>query len=391
MKWGIIVVKIGEKGDFMLVAHDENQQLIILQRQFSRDELQVLKKQHQFFCPQCNEPLQLKIGQIRIPHFAHLQHSECDNLFSERESEAHLLGKQQLYEWFERLELAPILEPYLPQIQQRPDLLITYQNRLFAIEFQCSPLPLELFTARTKGYLDAEITPIWIVQNSFERLKDNGVQKIKINYTMSQYLLHNQGQCYLMTYDVKQEMFFYMSNLTHLKKTQYLGQVHRLPLKQQQFPFLIPSKISRQKFEQFFLQMLQFRDDYMHPRLLLSKRGVNDRFLFALYELRLTVNQLPIFIGIPVRNANAFDEFCVEWQVQLFYFLKCHELTPQTMNANAIPYFFEWASFAMTMERKKEVTYYLSLLKRLTIQSATDHLEKKHLIEVLYDELVAIG
>lgn len=67
LKWEIIVVKIGEKGDFMLVAHDENQQLIILQRQFSRDELQVLKKQHQFFCPQCNEPLQLKITKFEFP------------------------------------------------------------------------------------------------------------------------------------------------------------------------------------------------------------------------------------------------------------------------------------------------------------------------------------
>ncbi|WP_274309254.1 competence protein CoiA [Solibacillus daqui] len=375
----------------MLVAHNENKQLFVLHRQFSRDELQLLKKQQQFFCPQCNEPLQLKIGQIRIPHFAHFHNSECDNLFSERESEAHLLGKQHLYELFEKLQLSPILEPFLPQIQQRPDILIEHHNRLFAIEFQCSQLALGLFTSRTKGYLEVNVTPIWIVHTPFEKLKGLGIQKIKINQTMSQYLLQNNGQRYLMTYDVKQELFYYISNITHLKKTQYIGQVHRIPLKQQQFPFLIPSKISLEKFDQLFSLILNFRDDYMLSRLLLSKRGVNDQFLRAIYELRLTGNRLPIFIGIPVRNTNAFEEFYVEWQVQLFYFLKCHELTPQTMNANAVPYFFEWASFAMTIERKIEVTYYLSLLKRLNVQSADDHLEKRNLIEVLYDELVAIG
>lgn len=375
----------------MLVAHNENKQLIVLHRQLSRDELQLLKKQQQFFCPQCNESLQLKIGQIRIPHFAHFHNSECDNLFSERESEAHLLGKQQLYELFEKLQLSPILEPFLPQIQQRPDILIEHQNRLFAIEFQCSPLATELFIARTKGYKEVNITPIWIVHKPFEKLKGLGIQKIKINHTMSQYLLQNNGQRYLMTYDVKRQLFYYISNIVHLKKTQFIGQVHRISLKQQQFPFLVPSKIPLEKFEQLFSQILQFRDDYLLPRLLLSKRGVNDPFLRAIYELCLTGNRLPIFIGIPVRNTNAFEEFCVEWQVQLFYFLKCHKLTPQTMNANAIPYFFEWASFAMTMERKIEVTYYLSLLKRLNIQSASGHLEKKNLIEVIYDELVAIG
>ncbi|WP_455565417.1 competence protein CoiA family protein [Lysinibacillus irui] len=34
-----------------------------------------------FFCPQCLEPVQLKIGHSKIPHFAHLTNNKCSQLF----------------------------------------------------------------------------------------------------------------------------------------------------------------------------------------------------------------------------------------------------------------------------------------------------------------------
>lgn len=375
----------------MLVAHNEQKELVQLHRQFSREELQRLRQQQQFFCPQCQEPLQLKIGQIRIPHFSHFQQSDCEALFSERESQTHLLGKQHLYEFFERLALSPQLEPYLPQIKQRPDLLIEYVNRQFAIEFQCSNLQREIFLERTLGYIRAKITPIWILHTPQRKKNGLGIQKIALNHTIAQYMMQNNGQRYLITYDVASKTFYYYSNLLHVHKTQYLASINCIPLANQRFPLLIPTKISRTKFEFLFTKLLYFRESYLPPRLLLSKRGVKDPFLRAIYELKLTTTNLPIFLGIPVKNTNAFDDYCIEWQVQLFYFLKCHALTPQSMNTNAIDYFLQWAKLKATVERNEEVAYYLKLLKQLNIQHVHEKIEKKQLIDVLYDELVAIG
>lgn len=375
----------------MLVAHNEQKELVQLHRQFTRDELQRLRQQQQFFCPQCQEPLQLKIGQIRIPHFSHFQQSECEALFSERESQTHLLGKQHLYALFERLSLSPQLEPYLPQIKQRPDLLIEQDNRQFAIEFQCSNLQQEIFLDRTVGYMRAKITPIWILHTPQRKKHERGIQKISLNHTIAQYMMQNNGQRYLITYDVASKTFYYFSNLLHVHKTQYLASIKCIPLAHQRFPLLVPTKISRTKFEILFTKLLYFRESYLHPRLLLSKRGVNDSFLRAIYELKLTTANLPIFLGIPVKNTNAFDVYCIEWQVQLFYFLKCHALTPQTMNVNAIGYFFQWTKIQATIERREEVAYYLKMLKQLNIQYVHQNIEKKQLIDVLYDELVAIG
>lgn len=375
----------------LLVAKNELQQPIHLHLQLSKVELQHLKKQHQFFCPQCDEPLQLKAGAIRIPHFSHYRNSMCETFFSDRESETHLLGKQHLFELFTQLRLSPTLEPYLPHIQQRPDLLLTNNSAQYAIEFQCSQLSLERFRERTNGYLSTNIIPIWIVSAPMEKLQYTGLQKIAINHTMAQYVQKNKGQHFLITYDVKSKSFYYISNIIHLNKLQYLAVIKALPIKIQQFPFLIPEKICREKFEQLFFKILQFRNDYMRPRLLFSKQGVNDRFLRALYELRLTIDSLPIFLGIPIHNTNAFDEYCIEWQVQLFYFLKSHQLTPMTMNLNAIAYFLQWAHITVTKERKREVQQYLALLKQLKVESIHENVNKEQIIQTLYNELVAFG
>ena len=61
------------------------------------------------------------------------------------------------------------------------------------------------------------------------------------------------------------------------------------------------------------------------------------------------------------------------------------------MNTNAIDYFLQWAKLKATVERNEEVAYYLKLLKQLNIQHVHEKIEKKQLIDVLYDELVAIG
>ncbi|MER2027795.1 MAG: competence protein CoiA family protein [Solibacillus sp.] len=374
----------------MLVAMTEQQQLFHLTSKFPMDELQRLKKQQSFFCPLCKEQLLLKAGQIKIPHFAHQKNSECDSLFSEGESAAHLLGKQQLFQQFSNLQLHPVLEPYIPQLQQRPDLLLTFKDRQFAIEFQCSPIGYPSFHQRTNGYLHAKITPIWILHTP-EKFKNPGIVKISINHTHSQFMQQFNKQKFLITYDVKSETFYYISNLIHLHKLQYFAVVKLLPLSQQRFPLLVPEKVSEPQFHRLLKNFSKYRDRYIKPRLLLSKKGVNDRFFRSIYELRLTMTDLPIFLGIPVCNTHAFNQFCIEWQVEIFHFMDYHSLTPKTMNVHAIPYFFKWSQLELTNERKAAVEHYLAILRHLNIEQLDENIAEEQLFNVLYDELVAFG
>ncbi|MEK5184145.1 competence protein CoiA [Solibacillus sp. FSL W7-1324] len=374
----------------MLVAMNEQQQLFHLTSKLPPDELQKLKKQQSFFCPLCRERLLLKAGQIKIPHFAHQKNSDCDSLFSEGESAVHLLGKQQLFQLFTGLQLSPALEPYLPQLQQRPDLLIKLKDHQYAIEFQCSPIAHPSFQQRTSGYLNAGITPIWILHTP-EKFKSPGIVKVSINHTNTQFMQQYKKQNFLITYDVKSKTFYYISNLIHLHKLQYFAVVKPLPLSQQRFPFLVPEKITKSQFHLLLKNYRKYRERYIRPRLLLSKKGVNDRFFRSIYELRLLMSDLPAILGIPVYNTNAFNRFCIEWQVGLFHFMNCHALTPETMNVQAIPYFFKWYQMELTDERKAAVEHYLTILKHLKVEQLDENIPEEQLFNVLYDELVAFG
>ncbi|MEG0437961.1 MAG: competence protein CoiA family protein [Solibacillus sp.] len=374
----------------MLVALTVQQQLYQLNGSTPQEQLQELKKTVQFYCPQCKALLILKVGQIKIPHFAHVKKSDCDALFSEGESYAHLLGKQHLQELFQQLQLQPVLEPYLPLIQQRPDLLITKGIQKYAIEFQCSRLSPQHFQKRTKGYKDVQIMPVWIIQTPNDKFKSQGLTKLSINHTNAQYIQMYKNQKYLLSYDVHSRTFFYISNLFPIHGQQYFGYVQSIPLMKQIFPFFVPKKISENQFKIMLTKFAAYRLHFLHTRLHLSKKGVNDRLLRAIYELKLTVSNLPNFIGIPLSNNEQSDIFCVEWQLQLFYFMERHQLTPQTFHLKAIPYFLEWAKMQAHVNLPKGVTRYLMVLRRLAIETVQSKVTPEQLFTILYEELFAI-
>ncbi|QIL45733.1 hypothetical protein G7081_00830 [Vagococcus coleopterorum] len=117
-----------------------------------------------WYCPACHCSLIIKNGQKIRPHFAHKAKQECQS-FSEAETAEHLSGKALLAKWCESIGVPYELEAYLPQLQQRPDLLI---HQKIAIEFQCSSLPWSRFIERTETYLDHGFQVIWIFGSKLE-------------------------------------------------------------------------------------------------------------------------------------------------------------------------------------------------------------------------------
>lgn len=141
---------------YILVALTEQQELFYLTGKHARAELREIRLQKQFFCPSCHTPLLLKIGEVNIPHFAHQTRTACET-FSEPESSLHLQGKLLLYQFFSHLNFKVELESYIPQISQRTDLLV---NAYFAIEYQCSLIPVSQLKQRSQGYLKMNMQPI---------------------------------------------------------------------------------------------------------------------------------------------------------------------------------------------------------------------------------------
>lgn len=123
-----------------------------------------------FYCPACHQRVLIKAGVKMIPHFAHRSIAACPS-GEGGEGMYHETGKLLLYRWLKQQGLSVKLEVYLPQIRQRPDILLRIRDKAIAIEFQCAPISIEEVRKRNIGYKQAGITPIWILgENRLQRI-----------------------------------------------------------------------------------------------------------------------------------------------------------------------------------------------------------------------------
>lgn len=162
-------------------------------------------------CPCCKEPVAIKRGKIRQAHFAHYPNSHCDS-FSEGETQEHLLSKEFLQKW----SRTGVLEAYLPDLQQRPDLLIDF----LAVEVQCSTLTLERMEERTLNYQRHRYFPWWIVgDNLVPKNRWSQLQKAFTYYDQGKGIhlwhIHNHQEIWLM-YAIRQH--YQLGVIFHVKK-----------------------------------------------------------------------------------------------------------------------------------------------------------------------------
>lgn len=374
----------------MLVAYTEQNEPFILNSSMPQTTLHQLRKSKKFYCPLCKQQLLFKIGSLKIPHFAHFSKSNCEYLFSDRESEIHLKGKEQLYNHFKALKLNAELEPYLPSIQQRPDILLQDQTeKRFAIEFQCSSISHERLVERDEGYASEKIFPIWI-PNTPNNIVRKGIQKISLTKNHQQFLHSSEHHPYLMTYNPNVRQFFYISNLIYLQGNRFISKVQAIPITQQKFPFYLPKPLTQNEFKQFLLINNEEKHKYLQRRVLLSRRGVRDILLRSAYELRLNLHALPNYIGIPLVGNDELQVFSVDWQLAIFYFIHTTQIELSHMKGQTIFYFLKWARLPENARAKHVVYQYCRLLEELSVQHSYQSIQEDKLLEVLYNHFLAI-
>lgn len=293
----------------ILVARTEAGNLIYLTNPYSAKELTGLKAVHQFFCPDCGSKVLLKIGEIKIPHFAHKSTALCGN--GEPESSLHLQGKMLLHQFFADKRISAELETYLPEIRQRADVLV---ERKSVIEFQCSPIASTDVVRRSAAYSRLGLHFTWIV--GIKESRENKIQILNIKEYQREMILRQDHLSYLLLLNPAMKQFQYYSNLFHISGSRWIGKVASISMDLQSYPFAMPRPLARNDFDSVCAVFLKARNDFIKSQFFAKKRYQNP-FWILCYELGLDMRNLPQIIGVPIRGAESVAGNAVIWQLQL--------------------------------------------------------------------------
>lgn len=372
----------------ILIAETKEGKILSLVDQISRQDLREMRKNTKFYCPQCKEQVLLKVGEVKIPHFAHQTAVSCRFLFSEGETALHLAGKQQLYHFLRKVNgLTVQLEPYFRHLKQRPDLLVSTKNEKIPIEFQCSRITTADIRRRTKGYKDAKMSPIWILQTP-TKLKQLplGITSYSLSRFEEQFLQSiSTNNHFILTYDAYTQTFHYLSALLHLCGRKFIVNHRTLSMSHQIFPFAKPKLLTIKELETYHSLYMKERLTFLRQRIFFNRKGVNDPFLRECYELRLIPSELPEWIGVPMTMHYWEGEHACEWQLSLLHFIRKKNMKIDEVTKDDL---FE---FAYTTKRLKEhdmATFelYLSFLLEVGITSISTKVS-----HVKYNEMRAIS
>lgn len=156
-------------------------------------------------CQVCGKPYKYCHGRVRIPYFKHDIKDSCELKYSEPETNEHLQGKIDLFNWIKNQNgiTDAILEGWISSTKQRPDIMFKFNDKQYVIEYQCSPISSE-YLERHELYNAAGIKDIWICgYNSY--FTSNAVGKYIEKYAYGYY-------------DVKTKRFIYTPFYTNLYK-----------------------------------------------------------------------------------------------------------------------------------------------------------------------------
>lgn len=130
----------------------------------SKETLKSWANKNILVCSACGKPYEYCHGRIVHPYFRHKEKDQCEDKYSEAETEEHIEGKKSLYEWIKAQEgvCDAVLEAWLPETHQRPDIMFKYNGEKYVIEYQCTPIASQ-YLERHELYSAAGIHDIWIL------------------------------------------------------------------------------------------------------------------------------------------------------------------------------------------------------------------------------------
>lgn len=296
---------------YVLVANRENNERLSLGDRWEKKELLAIRSKEKFHCPECNEQVILKLGSKKIWHFSHLPGSCCEYQY-DRESAYHLSGKLQLYNWLKQQGINAELEKYDPEAKQKPDITCDWKGKKYAIEFQSSIIPEELFVKRTITYFKNGYIPIWIAAESL--IKRTGTNTISLNNFLYLFIRRTGHHCHIPVYCPLAGQFIDVNGVIPITSRKIITQldVHSLQNISVNHLFF-PLQKKYPKVKTWHAELQKFKSRYT-----LYPGSYQNSFLRELYHNRLNLLHLPPEIGLPIHSSPLVDTPALIWQTFLY-------------------------------------------------------------------------
>ncbi|UQZ92431.1 competence protein CoiA [Bacillus safensis] len=295
----------------MNAAIMDNGKLIRITHHLSKSRLEHVRTTCKFYCPECREEVQLKLGEHRVYHFAHKQLTACP--LASGETAYHQAGKEAIMNWLRRLGYKPALEKYMSKIHQRPDVTVSIGSATYAIEFQCANISRQELRRRTEGLREAGLLPIWMI--GANRLKRKSAQLFSFT-SIHWGILRESEKRRLIFFCPIQNRFIHLDQFLVFQPTKICAAMTvRPPSAYRELPALLSPPSSRRQVNQQWLKCIQqFRQ---RPPRILSNESKRLRDIF--YEHHQTAFPfLPTELFIPVQEAYIFTSPVYVWQGCLY-------------------------------------------------------------------------
>ncbi|HEY2421738.1 MAG TPA: competence protein CoiA family protein [Neobacillus sp.] len=296
----------------MLTARTKSGKKICLGNENTKDTLLYLRSKEEFVCPVCGEDVSLKLGDQRIYHFAHRSGGTCRD-FYENESNYHMEGKRQLFQWLKRQKIPSELEYYDKEIKQRPDIMFIYNRKKYALEFQCSSIPEQVYLKRTNTYLHNGYHPLWILGgHHFQKKKGD-----KISLSAFHYLFlrsSSEGDFYIPTYCPENRNFQLIGSIVSYSVKNAFAQNFLFPLNKLDVDGIINPKL----LNQIHLGMWNHELEKFILHYTLHQGPQQNSFLRELYNQNLNPFLLPPEIGLPLKHSLFIQTSAIIWQTYLY-------------------------------------------------------------------------
>lgn len=351
----------------MLQARLENGRLITLST-YTRNEIDHFRTHVTFYCPICHEKVIIRAGPYTIPHFAHQQRTICPSAEG-GEGIYHEKGKLLLYEWLRRQTKRVSLEHYISDIRQRPDIYLPLKNKQIVIEYQCARIPLDHLKQRSRGYIDANIHPIWILgANQFKRI---GQRYLKIDPFTLRFIHQFNPQSSTQLY------YFCPNTLQFMIASDLYSTNRRTAMAKFRF-FKMDTIRFNDLFHNAFLPALERNQLWAKAkrnfRIGDGKRPQGKELTWRqwLYLKKLAIENLPSEIYLPVSSSFLMTSSLWDWQSRLcldlieplkigqsFSISRCFQLLRSHLQSET--------NFPLITRGSHPITAYLELLCRLNI------------------------
>ncbi|MCM3569983.1 competence protein CoiA [Neobacillus mesonae] len=296
----------------MLTACTKTGQTLCLGNEYKKETLLLIREKEEFICPVCGEEVVLKIGDQRIFHFAHKQGAACFESY-DGETQRHMEGKLQLYHWLIGQNIPAILEFYDREIEQRPDIMFQYQGKKYALEFQCSFLPEQVFSKRTKTYLQNGYIPLWIISNHHLQVKKRNIAALS-NFHYLFLRPSETGKLYIPAYCPEKHCFHFLASIVPFSIKNAFTYHDANPLKQIKLQQLLnPSNpFKKVAFTNWEKELNRFKINWTQ-----TPGARSNSFLNELYNRNMNLFLLPPEIGLPVPHSLYIYTAPIVWQAYL--------------------------------------------------------------------------